>query len=425
LLGLIGSGLFLDSLDLYIQGPILAFLLSTQFSDIHGNAQFLSATFLGLIVGTLISGWCGDRFGRRVMYQVNLLLFGLASLLASFAPSLKILVCCRFAMGIGLGGEVIISYGALAEFLPPHARSTWQGKLAFLSNLAIPLSALVCAAILPTFGWRPVFALVGICSILAWLPRRQVPESPRWYEAQGRIEEAEHTITLIEDEIQRTTGAKLAEPRQTLSVDSDSHRTSFTELFRGRLFRRTLLAIWLMVCMNTAIYTFVAWLPTILLKRGVEMNRIFLLTVLMQIGALPGALGGTWVAERYGRPQSIAVLSIFAAASTAAYGFVNGSFQLVLSGWFAIVFLYGLVAISFGVYVPEMFPTSLRMTGTGISNACGRIANVLAPQAVAWILINFGFVWVYVGLSLVFLLLGLVVWIAGEDTGHRSLEEIA
>ena len=61
MLGLIGSGLFLDSLDLYIQGPILAFLLSTKFSDINGNAQFLSATFLGLIVGTLISGSCGDR----------------------------------------------------------------------------------------------------------------------------------------------------------------------------------------------------------------------------------------------------------------------------------------------------------------------------------------------------------------------------
>src|SRR3954453_1357030 len=144
LLYLIGAGLFLDSLDLYIQGPILAFLLSTNFSDINGNARFLSATFLGLIVGTLISGSCGDRFGRRVMYQVNLLLFGVASLLAAFAPSLGILVLCRFAMGVGLGGEVIISYGTLAEFLPPYARSTWQGKLAFLSNLAIPLSALLC-----------------------------------------------------------------------------------------------------------------------------------------------------------------------------------------------------------------------------------------------------------------------------------------
>jgi len=74
-LGLIGSGLFLDSLDLYIQGPVLAYLLSINFSDIHGNAQFLSATFFGLIVGTLVSGPCSDRFGRRLMYQLNLLLF--------------------------------------------------------------------------------------------------------------------------------------------------------------------------------------------------------------------------------------------------------------------------------------------------------------------------------------------------------------
>ena len=152
------------------------------------------------------------------------------------------------------------------------------------------------------------------------------------------------------------------------------------------------------------------------------MNKIFLLTLLMQLGALPGALGGTWIAEIYGRRQSIALLSICAAGSTAAYGFVNGSFQLVLSGFIAIVFLYGLVAITFGVYVPEMFPTSMRMTGSGVSNSCGRLANVFAPQGVAWILVHLGFVWVYVGLALVFVLQGLVVWVAGEDTGRRSLE---
>jgi len=191
------------------------------------------------------------------------------------------------------------------------------------------------------------------------------------------------------------------------------------------MLRRTLLAVWLMVCMNAAIYTFVAWLPTILLNRGVEMNKIFVLTLLMQLGALPGALGGTWVAETYGRRQSIAALSMCAAGFTALYAVVSGSVQLVVSGFVAIVFLYGLVAITFGVYVPEMFPTSMRMTGSGISNSCGRLANVFAPQGVAWILVHWGFVWVYLGLALVFVLQGLVVFIAGEDTGHRSLEEIA
>jgi putative MFS transporter len=96
----------------------------------------------------------------------------------------------------------------------------------------------------------------------------------------------------------------------------------------------------------------------------------------------------------------------------------------VVSGFLVIAFLYALVAITFGVYVPEMFPTSLRMTGSSVSNACGRIANVFAPQGVAWVLVNLGSTWVYLALALVFVSQGVVVWLAGEDTAHLSLEEI-
>ena len=297
------------------KGPILAYLLSIKFSDIHGNAQFLSATFLGLIAGTLISGPCSDRFGRRLLYQLNLLLFGVASIAAAFAPTLQMLVLCRVFMGIGLGGEVIVSYGTLTEFLPPHVRAMWQGKLAFLSNLAIPCSAVLCAVMLPAPGWRAVFGLVGVLAIVVWLPRRLIPESPRWYEAQGRDVEADRTLIAIEREVETATGASLPDCARDNFGQIRKDRAGIVVLFRGQLLRRTLLAIWLMVCMNAAIYTFVAWLPTILMNRGVDIKQTFLLTLLMQLGALPGAIGGTWVAEKYGRRQAITVLSAVAAGS--------------------------------------------------------------------------------------------------------------
>ena len=139
-----------------------------------------------------------------------------------------------------------------------HSFRIWQYRSPRLSAL------LFC----PHMVGGPSFAFVGVCSILAWLPRRQIPESPRWYEAQGRAAEAERTITLIEDEVRMATGARLSEPRQALSGPSDNQRPSFTELFRGRLLRRTLVAIWLMICMNAAIYTFVAWLPDNPAKAG-------------------------------------------------------------------------------------------------------------------------------------------------------------
>jgi putative MFS transporter len=154
------------------------------------------------------------------------------------------------------------------------------------------------------------------------------------------------------------------------------------------------------------------------------MKEMFLLTLLMQLGSLPGALAGTWAAEVYGRRRAITALCVGAAACTALHGLANGQLQLAISGFFVVVFLYALVAITFAVYVPEMFPTSVRMTGCSISNSCGRLANIFAPQGVAWLLVHTGPAWVYLGLAAVFILQGAVVWIAGEDMTGQSLEEI-
>lgn len=79
ILAMIGAGLFLDSFDIYMQGPMLAYMVSIQWSDAARNAQFISSTFAGLVVGALVSGRLGDRLGRRTMYQVNLLIFGLVT----------------------------------------------------------------------------------------------------------------------------------------------------------------------------------------------------------------------------------------------------------------------------------------------------------------------------------------------------------
>ena len=423
ILALIGSGLFLDSLDLYVQGLVLAYLLSTHWSDVSGNAHFLSATFLGLVAGALISGPCSDRFGRRRMYQLNLLLFGLASIAGAFAPTLDLLIVCRFIMGLGLGGEVIICYGTLAEFTPPRERARWQGILALVSNAGIPASALLCAAVLPGFGWRPVFGLIGTLAILVWVPRRLIPESPRWYESQGLQAEAETTIASIEREVESCTGAPLPAFAAKFEI-AGSRGLSLGSLFRGRLLRRTVLAIFLMVCVNTAVYTFVAWLPTILIRRGLDMSQTYRLTFLIQLGSLPGALVGGWAADRLGRRGSIVLLSLLAAIAALVFGVTKSAFGMIAWGFTLVVFVYSLVVIAFGIYVPEVFPTAVRMTGSSVANACGRMANVLAPQGVAWLLLHWGELSVYAALSALLFMQSIVVWVWGEDTERQSLEQI-
>src|SRR5438067_712910 len=199
-LGLIGAGLFLDSFDIYMQGPVLAEMVRTHWSDPAHNAAFLSATFAGLLTGALLSGWLGDRFGRRTMYQLNLLLFGLVTMISAFSPSFGFLAACRYVIGIGLGGEVITGYGTLAEFVPARERGRWQGMLAFLSNMGLPASAFISLAIIPLCGWRWMFGLVGVLAVFVWALRKAMPESPRWLESHGRQAEAEALLKRIEAE---------------------------------------------------------------------------------------------------------------------------------------------------------------------------------------------------------------------------------
>src|SRR5262249_26905687 len=96
---LVGAGMFFDGYDLYVGTSVLPALLQSKFSTLPLNAQFVSFTFFGMTIGALVTGFLGDRYGRRFTYQFNLMIFGLASLAAAFAPDMTTLNLLRFVMG--------------------------------------------------------------------------------------------------------------------------------------------------------------------------------------------------------------------------------------------------------------------------------------------------------------------------------------
>src|SRR5512135_772697 len=97
---LIGAGMFCDGYDLYVASGVLAAAIQSKFSTLPQNLQFISLTFVGMTLGAFITGFLGDRYGRRFTYQVNLLIFGLASLAAAFASNMPQLIACRFVQGL-------------------------------------------------------------------------------------------------------------------------------------------------------------------------------------------------------------------------------------------------------------------------------------------------------------------------------------
>lgn len=420
LAAMIAAGLFFDTFDLYLAGGVMVALVHTGWSTMALNAWFVSAGFVGMLIGALVSGVLGDRYGRRLSFQFNLALFGLASLAAAFAPNIQWLIGLRFIMGLGLGAEVVVGYGMIGEFIPPARRGKWAAILTLVANSSLLASTLIGYFVIPRFGWRWMFAIVGVGALVTWCARKSVPESPRWLESVGRIEEADAIVARIE--AQASGGQPLPEP-QPVAAPAEGETWRFRDLFGRKLARATMLGMTVNVVGFSALFGFVIWLPTFLVHRGMTVSSSLGYAALTATGALLGAGSAALLSDRWGRKRGIAWVSFVAAALGMLYPHVENLAASTVLGVLLFATLYFCGTLAFSTYVPELFPTSLRLQGTALSNVAGRLASIVAPQVVVFVLDHgSGLLGVTAILSALLVAQGLIVGIFGIETRNRPLD---
>jgi len=421
ILWLIGIGMFFDGFDIYIMSTVISATVASKFATLDDSAQFIAMTFLGMTIGSLATGFLGDRFGRRFTYQVNLMVFGLASLAAALAPNMAVLIACRFVMGVGLGAENVVGYSTLTEFMPPAVRGRMQGIMTVFVVTGLPVSALLGWALVPIATWRVMFVIGGIGATAVWYVRKALPESPRWLAATGRDAEAEALLTSIEAEVAADRGALPAVP----AGDPPRFSRSLGSLFAPAMLRRLIVGCVLLIVINTLIYGFVTWLPTFFVKQGMTITRSLGFTLVMTLGAPVGSAIGALSSDRWGRRRVIVTASALAIAVGAVYPFATDPALVLTCGAALVVPIYVLVALLFGIYVPELFPTEIRLRASGICNTFGRAATIGTPFLVVALFGRHGVTGV-----LAFMIALLVLQIAavagwGIETRGRTLEDVA
>jgi MFS transporter, putative metabolite:H+ symporter len=372
------------------------------------------------MLGSFLTGFLGDRYGRRFTYQANLVIFGLASTAAAFAPSMFIMILLRGIMGLGLGAELVAGYAAMIEFVPPQVRGRWAGTLCVLVVTSLPISALASTLIIPFMGWRPMFVLAGLGGLGVWYLRKALPESPRWLESIGRTEEAEAIMAAIEREVTLQHGSL---PPPVLSKPTPLTRTTVALLSPALLPRMIVGAVSLIVA-NTMLYGFVIWLPTFFVAEGRSIARSFVFSVIMTVGAPVGAAIGALLGDAWGRKPSIIGASLLTIGFGSIYPFIKNSFLLLIGGFLLVVTIYVQVALLFAIYVPELFPTDVRMRAAGICNTLGRGATIVTPFIVVALLRSYGIgavLSLIIGLLLVQII---VVSVYGVEPRKRRLEEM-
>jgi putative MFS transporter len=418
-LRLVGLGMFFDGFDIYIAASVLGATYRAGFSTLGQNAAFVSATFVGMMIGSAGTGFLGDRYGRRFTYQANLAVFGLAAIAAAFAPNMTVLIGLRFIMGVGLGAENVVGYSTMTEFVPPATRGRWLGLVAVFVVTGLPVSALVAWVVTPYFGWRAMFMIGGVGALLVWRSRKALPESPRWLESVGRLAEAEALMEKIEHEV--AGGAQLPPPCAPAPAPSRALGTLFAPPLLGRL----VLGCISLIVINTLVYGFITWLPTFFAKQGLSVATSFGYSLFMALGAPVGSLIGALTVDRWGRRRTIVTASVLAIVFGCIYPFMHDALLLPAVGLALTVPIYVLVAVLFGVYIPELFPTEVRLRASGICNTFGRGATILTPFAVVPLFTAYGVGGVLVFMVGLLALLIVTVLALGVEPSGLGLEAMA
>ncbi len=420
LAAMIGAGLFFDAFDLYMASGIMVALTASGWSTMAMNAQFISAGALGTLIGAALAGWLGDRFGRKFTFQFNLVLFGAMSIAAALSPSMGWLIIFRLLMGIGLGAEIVVGYATIGEFVPPNKRGKWGAILFFLATAALLGSTIVSYLVIPHLGWRWMFVIAGGGGLVVWLMRKQMPESPRWLESVGRHAEASAILDRIEAEVAKEHGGTLPIPEPVRPAPVAKYK--FTDLFKPPILRSTVLGMVLNIVAFSAIYGFIIWLPTFLVKQGLSLPHSLGYTALMATGSLIGIVLAGSVSDRWSRKKILVASTILAAVLGLLYPH-GGSIPVTTAiGVLLITALYFGGTIGFSTYVPELFPTELRLRGTGISSSAGRAASILMPQAAAVLYAYNGISGVTLSLVGLLVLQAVVIAVLGLETTRRSLD---
>jgi MFS transporter, putative metabolite:H+ symporter len=424
-----GLGYTFDGMD----SAVVAFLLPSV-REVWGlsNGQLGligSATPFGFLFGAVAAGLLGDRIGRKKVMMYALAFYAVFSVVAAFAPNYEVFLGARVLAGAGAGAESAIIAPFLSEFVPAKRRGWFVGALAGFFSFGFVGAALLGRFVVSASpeGWRiaQLLTAVPIVMLLWW--RRSLPESPRFLLAQGRYEAAEQVVVKLERDVEKATGRPLPPvPQTAIQPATETPKvnlfTALRFLWSRAMARRTAViwTVWFVITFSY--YGFFSWIPTLLIERGITVTRSFEFSIIIYLAQIPGYFSAAWLSERLDRKHTIALYLAGSAVSAFWLSQMDAPWSITVAGAVLSFFLNGTYAGVYS-YTPEVFPTWIRASGTGLSSAFGRVGSILAPT-ITGLPAALGFGGVF-GLTTAVLGVGvLCVVVFGLSTAGRSLEEL-
>lgn len=417
--GMVKSGLFTPE--------SLGFFAHLGSIRVAGFGTFVFSTFAGLWVGVVLFGHMADRLGRRPVFTWSLVWYVTCTAIMAFQRSGEMLNLWRFIAGVGFAVQLVTIDTYISELIPGAERGRAFSVNQFVTFCVVPLVALLAWVLVPLSplgidGWRWVVLIGSVGAVLVWLLVQGIPESPRWLALQGRTDEADAIMTAIEQRVVAETGKPLAPP--ALAHAEENGRGRFAEIFSVQYRQRTLMLSVFNMAQVIGFYGFAAWVPTLLIARGITITHSLEYSFIIAIANPVGPLLGVLFADRIERKLQIILGLVLMGLSMIAFAMASSPFLLIALG---VVFTLAANVMSYAYhnYQAELYPTRIRARAVGFVYSWSRLAAAFAGLAIGYLLHAGGALAVAAFIAIAMAVGIVMIGLFGPRTKKVSLEEIS
>jgi putative MFS transporter len=384
----------------------------------HEAGLIGTSIFVGMLIGAWFWGTASDYIGRKKTFLATVFFFSVFTFAGAFIPpDFLVLAFLRALAGFGVGGMLPVVSTLLSEYVPTKKRGKYLVYLESFWILGTLLAAFLAWYIIPTFGWRMLFAIGGLPIIMMFFIYKFVPESPRYLVLCGDKDKACDIVKGIarENEVNlQFDSIKSIERTSKITVSRLWHRD----------FARTTTMLWIAwFFLTLSNYGVLIWLPTYFYRTmSFSIGLIYTFVILSSLGQVPGYLVAIFSIERLGRKMVTGIFIILSAVFAFFFAISTSTEQLVIS---ATLVNFSLAASWSGMYAytPELYPTEARSTGMGWASGMGRIGATIGPMLGA-LLMPISITVTLTAFAACFSISGISVLILGYETKGRELQDI-
>jgi MFS transporter, AAHS family, benzoate transport protein len=377
---LAATGLMFDGYDIVVYGTVLPLFLKDPsligpVGPALGGALGSYALF-GVLVGALGAGFVGDIIGRRKLMIGSVAWFAVGMAVTAFTTSVTTFGVLRFVTGLGMGALLATTGAIVSEFAPPGKKNLANAIVYGGVPLGSLLSALVAILLLPVIGWHGMF-LIGALPLVTLVPLMvlKVPESVVWLAARGRLDEA----SAVSARTGVPVPSKLAANGAVGALDGGPRqRVGFAGLLSSTYLLPTIILGFASAAGLLLVYSLNTWLPRLMETAGFSTTGSLTFLLLLNGGAIVGALLGSRVADRFGAKRVVAACFLIGATSLVLLT-TSGDLALLL----AIVAVVGMgtsgtQTLIYG-FVANYYRTEVRGAGVAWCAGFGRLGGVAGP----------------------------------------------